>query len=132
MPGSRYIHSATLQFVGPAAPSFLAAKRRLVLLFSRIVCLLVDECRGLGERGGAGPGRDGAVEPTLLDAPLRPLRQQAERRVGVVGEVGITDQARRGPMVEYVRYSGSSIRLASLALDGVTDERIVATRFADR
>ena len=42
----------------PDAPSFLAAERRLVLLISRIVCLLAGECRGLGERGGAGPGRE--------------------------------------------------------------------------
>src|SRR6266536_3351005 len=78
-----------------AAPSLLAAERRFVLLSGRIVCLLVGECCGLGERGGAGPGREVAVEPALPDAPLRPLRQQAERRVSVAGEVALTDQVRR-------------------------------------
>ena len=38
------------------APSLLAAERRLGPLSGRIVCLLVDQGCGLGERGGAGPG----------------------------------------------------------------------------
>ncbi len=70
---------------GVTRPSLLSAERRLVLLSGRLVCL-VDEGRGLCERGGAGPGREVAVEPALPDAPLRPLRQQAQRRVSVVGE----------------------------------------------
>ena len=41
-----------------AAPSLLAAERRLVPLNDQIGCLLVKECCGLGERGGAGPGRE--------------------------------------------------------------------------
>ena len=76
--------------VAPASEpvsSLLAAERRLIPLSGRIVCLLVDGRRGLGERGGPGPGREVAVEPALPDAPLRPLRQQAERRVSVIGEV---------------------------------------------
>ncbi len=73
---------------GVTRPSLLSAERRLVLLSGRLVCL-VDEGRGLCERGGAGPGREVAVEPALPDAPLRPLRQQAQRRVSVVGEVAV-------------------------------------------
>src|SRR5260370_18540886 len=75
--------------------SLLAAERRLVPLSGRIACLLVDERCGLGERGGAGPGREVAGEPALPDAPPRPLRQQAQRRAGVAGEVAVPGQARR-------------------------------------
>ena len=78
-----------------AAPSLLAAERRLVPRNDQIGCLLVKECCGLGERGGAGPGREVSGEPALPDAPLRPLRHQAERRVSGVGEVALTNQVRR-------------------------------------
>lgn len=56
--------------------SLLAAERPVVPLNVWRVCLLVHECRGLGERRAAGPGREVAIEPALLDAPLRPPRQQ--------------------------------------------------------
>ena len=66
-------------------PLLLAAEKRLGPLDGWSVLLFVDECRRFGEVGGAGAGGEVACEATRFDAPLGPLREQAERHVGVVG-----------------------------------------------
>src|ERR1700730_5065730 len=73
----------------------MAAEGCLVILGGRLVILVVNEHRSRGAGRFAGPGGGVSVESALLDAPLRPLRQQPERRVGIVGEVAFADQARR-------------------------------------
>ena len=90
---TRQVLIAALARTRSCTGSFLAAERCVVPLSDRFVCLLVNECRGFGERRAAGPGREVARELALLDAPLRPLRQQPEGRVGVVGKVAVADQA---------------------------------------
>ena len=61
-------------------PSLLAAERGLVSLNFQSLLLLVDEGGGLGEGGVAGAGGQVGVEAVLLDAPLGPLGEQAQRR----------------------------------------------------
>ena len=75
--------------------SLMAAERCLVILGGRLVILAVNEHRSSRAGRFAGPGGGVSGESALLDAPLRPLRQQPECRVGIVGKVALADQVRR-------------------------------------
>src|SRR5712691_7784361 len=75
--------------------SLTAAERRRDVLRDRLVIFAGIEPRSRGAGRFAGPGGGVAAKSAVLDAPLRPLRQQPERGVGVVGDVAVADEMRR-------------------------------------
>lgn len=64
--------------------------------------------------GETAPGGGVAAKSALLDAPLRPLRKQPQRRVGMVGQVFISDQLRRH--LDAVRRAGVARALVRMIL----------------